>query len=76
MAEENNIQKAMTNPISSNVLIANTVKGYEDLRSAARSAMQVSQAVDESSIKMQMIIIAQNQRMIDLLEQLLKKKSP
>jgi hypothetical protein len=66
--------KGMKSPEVSRALIAKTVRSYAEMREGARSAPQVSQAVDEASIKMQMIVIAQNQRIIELLEQLVRKK--
>jgi hypothetical protein len=56
------------------VLIARAISSYSEMKEGAKSAMQVSQAADEASVKMQMIIMAQNQRIIELLEQIAKKK--
>lgn len=64
----------LRDPDAAKFLLANVLSSYSELRSGARGAVQVSQAADEASVKMQMVVIAQNQRIIELLEQLLKKK--
>lgn len=58
----------------SSMLIADAIANYESLRFGARSAVQVSQAADEYGVKMQLILLSQNQRIIELLEQLVKKR--
>lgn len=58
----------------SKAVAAYAVSSFAGLRAGASSAMQVSQAADEAGVKMQLILIAQNQRIIELLEQLVKKK--
>jgi len=66
--------QAAKNPELTRKLVSLALNSYSELKEGARSAAQVSQAADESSVKMQLIVIAQNQRIIELLEQLVKKK--
>ena len=56
------------------LLMAKIISEYTSLREGARGAVQVSQAADEAGVKMQMVVMAQNQRIIELLEQLVKKQ--
>jgi hypothetical protein len=66
--------EALKKPDTSRFVIARILTEYQNSREDARSAPQVSQVADEASIKMQFLVIAQNQRIIELLEQLVKKK--
>jgi hypothetical protein len=74
-------RRSMEKPLMAYGLIGYGLKQYFNLRAGAQSAMQVSQAVDESSIRFLMLqsmqnqkLIEQNQRIIELLEQLVKKR--
>jgi len=69
------------NPRLTSFLLGKTLREYMQIREGARSAMQVSQAVDEASMQFQLLLSAQNQtlieqnkRIIALLEQIAKKK--
>src|SRR2546429_537491 len=66
--------KAAKSPALSQVLAGMALDKYESAREEAKGAVQVSQAADEAGIKFQLIIMGQNQRIIELLEQLVKKK--
>lgn len=66
--------QAVKHPRLVMLLSSAAFRRFTNLSVGARGAAQVSQAADEASIKFQMIIVAQNQRIIELLEQLLKKK--
>lgn len=55
-------------------LTSKAIGDFEGIRRQSKSAMQVSQVADEHNVVMMRIIVAQNQRVIELLEALLKKK--
>lgn len=55
-------------------LVGRSYSNYVRMKDRAAGALQVSQAADEAAVKMNMVLIAQNQRIIELLEQLVKKK--
>ena len=57
------------------LLISNIVAGYAILTTGRlNSSDLISEGTRDTNVKMQMILIAQNQRIIDLLEQIAKKK--
>jgi nitrogen-specific signal transduction histidine kinase len=62
------------NPIASRHLVSSMLRDYTSVREGARGAAQVSQVADEAGIKFQMLVIAQNQRIIELLEQIARKR--
>jgi hypothetical protein len=73
--ELNNLYKELlSDEIGTQLLFAKILTDYQKLRASAQTAPQVSQAAAESSAKAQMVLMLQNQRIIELLEQLLKKK--
>lgn len=55
-------------------LLADAVRGHEANKSATGSAIQVSPIADQQNTELMRLIVAQNQRMIELLEQLVKKR--
>lgn len=55
-------------------LAARAVKSFETNKSYAKSAPQVSQIADQQNAELLRIIVMQNQRIIELLEQLAKAK--
>jgi hypothetical protein len=61
-------------PTASQLLLSTILSDYSSDRYRAQSAMQVSQTADEASVKLQMLMIAQNQRIIELLEQIARKR--
>lgn len=67
-------QKAIDNPLAIDLLVGNTVYAFEKLRTQARGAGQVSQLADEQNAVFMRLIVLQNQKIIELLEQLNKKK--
>lgn len=54
-------------------LSAEAVLKYQQMESGAKSAMQASQIVDQQNAKLIPLLVLQNQRIIELLEQLVKK---
>lgn len=66
--------RAVRSPRLVQLLIGQSLTSYFDLKEGARGAVQVSQAADEAGIKFQLIIMAQNQRIIELLEQIAKRR--
>ena len=66
--------KIATSPGASHALMSHILGNYSSSREAARSAVQVSQAADEASIRMQLLLIGQNERIINLLEQIARKR--
>lgn len=54
--------------------LGNSANRFEINRNRAKSAPQISQVADEQNIVLTQLMIAQNQRIIELLEQLVKKK--
>lgn len=55
-------------------MAAAAVNEYEQNRLNTRSAPQVSQIADEQNVELMRLIVIQNQRIIELLEQIVKKK--
>lgn len=68
------ITKAVNYPNVIFMLLTNVAKTYEENKINARSAPQISQVADEQNAQLFRIIVVQNQRIIELLEQLVKKK--
>lgn len=73
--------RAAKNPQVTNFLVGEALSDFYNLKEGARGAAQVSQAADEAGIKFQSLTVAQNQtiieqnlRIINLLEQLVKKR--
>jgi hypothetical protein len=73
--------KAVKSPQVMSFLVGEALSEFYDLKQGARGAAQVSQAADEAGIKFQSLtlaqnqtIIEQNQRIISLLEQLVRKR--
>jgi hypothetical protein len=73
--------KAVKSPRVMSLLLGEALSDFYDLKQGARGAAQVSQAADEAGIKFQSLalaqnqtIIEQNQRIIGLLEQLVRKR--
>lgn len=66
--------QAISRPAVLRSLLASGVTTFTFAKENARGAAQVSQGADEANVSFQLIIIAQNQRIIELLEQLNKKK--
>jgi hypothetical protein len=73
--------KAVKRPPVMKSLLGETLSDFLELKQGARGAAQVSQAADEASVKFQLFRIAQNQtliqqndRIIELLEQLVRKR--
>lgn len=66
--------KIARDPKATAILLARTYESFANMKSGARGAVQVSQAADEAGMRMQLMIIAQNQRIIELLEQLVRKR--
>jgi len=66
--------KIAQRPTASHLLLSTILSDYSSSRFRAQSAMQVSQSADEAGVKLQMLIIAQNQRIIELLEQIARKR--
>lgn len=67
-------EEAISNPYAVNFLIGNAIAGFEKTRTQARGAGQVSQLADEQNAVLMRLIVLQNQKIIELLEQLNKKK--
>ncbi len=67
-------RQAVSSPKVMSLLIETEIADYASSSSSARSAPQASQAADEASVNLQILILAQNQRIIELLEQLVKKR--
>ncbi len=63
----------LSDEIGTQLLFAKILSDYQKNRAGAKSTMQVSQAADESSAKMQMVLMLQNQRIIELLEKIAGK---
>jgi len=55
-------------------LTSKALNSYHLNKATAKSAAQVSQAADEAQIELSLIQIQQNQRIIELLEEVAKKK--
>jgi hypothetical protein len=55
-------------------LIGQALTPFYEGKESARGAAQVSQVADEAGIKFQLIIMAQNQRIIELLELIARKR--
>ncbi len=55
-------------------IVSDVAKSYEGNKVNARSAPQVSQIADEQNVQLMRIIVIQNQKIIELLEQIAKKK--
>lgn len=73
--------KAVQSPVVMRILVGEALLDFYDLKQGARGAAQVSQAADEAGIKFQLLTVAQNQtlieqnqRIINLLEQLVRKR--
>ena len=73
--------RAAKNPQVTNFLVGEALSDFYNLKEGARGAAQVSQAADEAGIKFQSLTVAQNQtlieqnlRIINLLEQLVRKR--
>jgi hypothetical protein len=67
-------QQAIDRPYVLQALAGEVYAEFIANKSGARGAAQVSQLADEAGMKIQMVIIAQNQRIIELLEQLVQKR--
>ena len=74
-------RKALADPEIAQWLIASFYTEFNNEKSGARSAVQVSQVADEVSLKFQMMLsiqnemlIEQNKRMIELLEKLANRR--
>ncbi|MCC6328966.1 MAG: hypothetical protein IT174_10650 [Acidobacteria bacterium] len=68
------VRKAVANP---NVLLAiatSAAQNYDAFRLAPKSAPQASQIADQQNAELLRVIVFQNQRIIELLDQLVKKK--
>jgi hypothetical protein len=68
------IKKAVDYP---NVLLAiatSAIQSYDALRLQTKSAPQASQIADQQNAELMRVIILQNQKIIQLLDQLVKKK--
>jgi hypothetical protein len=61
-------------PAMLEALSRRAISRFERMRSQTKSAMQVSQITDEQNAVLMRIIVAQNQRIIELLDQIAKKK--
>lgn len=68
------LTKASKQPEAMQAIIAIELNEYAGNKELAKSAPQASQAADEANVRYQLIIMAQNQRIIELLEQLVKKR--
>lgn len=66
-------QKAVANPELMDALILSVAMRFAELKESAKSAPQVSQVAEETSVRLQFILIQQNARIIKLLEQLSRK---
>jgi hypothetical protein len=67
-------REAAKRPTLARGLIGLMLSQYDQSRLSVRSAPQASQLADEVTVDQNFIIISQNQRIIELLEQLVKKK--
>lgn len=56
------------------LLFADAIEKFDSSRANTKSAMQVSQIADEQNVDLIRLLVLQNQRIIQLLEQILKKK--
>lgn len=66
--------QAVKNSRVMEVLRGNLARNYSLRMEDASSAPQATQVANETSVRLQMLLIAQNQRIIELLEQLTKRK--
>jgi hypothetical protein len=62
------------NPEALNTRLGLMLSEFMHLREQASNAAQVSQVADEAGVRMRLIEIAQNECIIELLEQLVKKR--
>jgi hypothetical protein len=68
------LEAIVKSPRLTSYLVSNAAQKFEGTKIGARSAPQVSQIADEQNAELTRILVIQNQRIIDLLEQLVKKK--
>ena len=68
------LAKIVQSPKLTSYLVSGAAKNFEGLRISAKSAPQISQIADEQNAELIRIIVIQNQRIIELLEQIAKKK--
>lgn len=66
--------KSSKSPNLLNYLSSKAINDFERIRRQTKFAQQVSQVSDEHNVVMMRIVVAQNQRIIELLEALVKKK--
>jgi hypothetical protein len=67
-------EKVARSPRIIRVLAAEAVNRYDSLAGETKSAMQASQIVDQQNVILMRLLVLQNQRIIELLDQILKKR--
>lgn len=68
------LTEAPGNPEMVRAVVLRSLSQLADGKGGAKSAAQVSQAADEAALRLQLLQVQQNQRIISLLEQIVKKK--
>lgn len=68
------MSKVVADPALVSDLVSEAVLKYESMKDLSKSAAQVSQIADQQNAEIMRVIVAQNQRVIELLEQILKKR--
>ncbi len=71
---QNNLAKVIGNRKLTMAVLADAAAKFESMRIDTRSAPQVSQIADEQNSQLIRLMVIQNQRIIELLDQLVKKK--